>query len=180
LTYYIYLASKVNFFRTVFLGLLVAIPVSLFFWQEIFNNLNNLLNTDIAVVQGEKEVTQAFHGRGGRWSEHWTYFTNGGVPNLLLGLVGIQHIELIGHGSHNDYLRLTYASGFIGALSWLIFNISIAVKISLSRIFPSIRFGIVAIILFWMLQAVSLTPSSYHAFNFVYGPLIVLALKWKN
>ena len=180
LAYYLFTASRENLGRTILIGVLVAVPVSIYFYDEIFANLNMLLNTDIAVVQGEKDATQAFHGRGARWAAHWGYFTEGGIINLLFGIVGIDHPELIGHGSHNDYLRLSYSSGLIGSLSWVLFNISIGLRTAFSKWAPGLKFGVISIILFWMLQAISLTPSSYHAFNFVYGPLIVLAIRWKQ
>lgn len=180
LGYYLFTASRENFGRTILIATLVAIPFSIFFYDEVFENLNKLLNTDIEVVQGEKDAEAAFHGRGARWAVHWGYFTSGSFLNYFIGLVGVEHPELIGHGPHNDYLRMTYSSGFIGSISWLLFNLGIAIRVTFSKWPPGMKFGVVAVILFWMLQAVSLTPSSYHAFNFVYGPLIVLAVRWKK
>jgi hypothetical protein len=180
LGYYVVVSLRQSLGRTILIGLAVSIPVSIYYYDQVFENVNNLINTDLQVVQGEKEAEAAFHGRGERWARHWGYFTSGSFLNYFIGLVGIEHPELVGHGPHNDYLRLTFSSGFVGSLSFLLFNLGVALRVFFSKMPMGIKFGILAIIGFWLLQAVSLTPSSYHAFNFVYGPLIILSLKWKT
>lgn len=180
LGYYAFVSARQNALRTLLFGFLISIPVSIYYYDQIFENVNNLINNDIQVVQGEKDAEAAFHGRGGRWVKHWGYFTSGSFLNYFIGLVGIEHPELVGHGPHNDYLRMTFSSGLIGSLSFIFFNLGIALRVTFSKMALGVKFGILAIIGFWFLQSVSLTPSSYHAFNFVYGPLIILSLKWKT
>lgn len=180
LAYYAVVSMRQNLGRTILLGLAVSIPISIYYYDQVFENVNNLINTDLQVVKGEKEAEAAFHGRGARWARHWGYFTSGSFLNYFVGLVGIEHPELVGHGPHNDYLRMTFSSGFIGSIAYLLFNLGVGLRVSFSTMALGVKFGILAIIGFWLLQAVSLTPSSYHAFNFVYGPLIILSMKWKT
>lgn len=180
LTYYVISSARLNFARMTFLAIAVSVPVTIWYYDEISQNLLNLVNTDLEVVQGVKGTDAAFHGRGQRWARHWKNFTGGSFLNYFFGLVGIEHPELIGHGPHNDYLRLTFSSGLIGSISFILFNLRVILNVGFSKTNTGIKFGIIAILVFWFLQAVSLTPSSYHAFNFAYGPLIILSLKWKT
>ncbi len=143
-----------------------------FFHDAAFTEkINVLYKTDIAVVKGETEEYRAFHGRMGRWQRHFEVFSKQSGYAQLVGLAGLTQPSLIGHGPHNDYLRILFSSGYLGLLFYFLFlAIIFARSLNLSK---NHKFLVHGILLFLVLQSMTLTPTTYHGVNFVFMAIVV-------
>ncbi len=100
------------------LGILLGagLAMGLFGSSFIQEKITPLLETDLAIYQGEKSTDQLFHGRVGRWRLMLSNFFQ---ENPLVQFLGLPLrfdpvFPYIGIGSHNDFFRIMFATGYIG------------------------------------------------------------------
>jgi O-antigen ligase len=131
------------------------------------NRVMGLVETDLSVMRGEKDVDQALHGRVWAWKRHWNYFVSESSPvERLVGLIGRKSPGLLGSGPHNDYLRIIYAAGFLGLGAYLFMLFLLFAR---SRRMPkSQRFLVRGMLLIILLMSVSTTPSFYVNINYIF------------
>ena len=152
------------------LVLLVGGAVALTVGETIGERISTALQTDIAVIQGEKDTRYAFHGRMWRWQMHLEEWSEISLPAKLLGVPVAAPDGWWGGmltGVHNDYLRVLFASGWLGLITYLSFYVLLYYK-TLNK--PKsdqflIRSGIVVM----MLYSITTVPT-------LYAPLLYLAL----
>jgi hypothetical protein len=161
-----------NYKQRLIFSACIFFSIIYFFQNTAFTeNINVLYETDIAVVKGETEEYRAFHGRMGRWQRHFEIFSTQNDYAQLVGLAGLKQPSLLGHSPHNDYLRILYSSGYLGLLCYVFFLLIIfARSFSFGK---EHRFLVQGIILFMILQSITLTPSTYHSVNFVFMAIAV-------
>lgn len=151
----------------------LAVPGYLVLGDEIAERVNSMYERELAVLEGERELQFAFHGRMSRWQRHIDEWDQ--MP-LVAKAFGIAlHTEptpgKVGGGIHNDYLRALFATGWVGLLLYLGFYV-----VTLLRTFgqpASDRFlvrGVTAIVLLY-----SVTASPMMSVPLLYFGMTVLA-----
>jgi len=102
----------------------VLIILLALFGKDIFNErIDPLVEKEVEVVQGERAESQMFHGRMYRWQYAWKNFQDVSLISWLLGYsISLESPFFnISIGIHNDYLRIFYFTGIIGAICYLLF-----------------------------------------------------------
>ncbi len=138
------------------------------FYEEV---INPRMEKEVEVVEGQREQSQAFHGRMSRWQYLWYYYSNSIFIAKLFGYpwgMGSSNF-MIGINVHNDYLRMLFFTGIIGFITWLIF---------LSRIIRCIKylnkadkFVSIALLASLFLYSVTTVPTIYVGFMNIYVTL---------
>lgn len=156
----------------VFSGLII-------FLSQVNERIEHLLNTDIRVIRGEVDVVFAFHGRMGRWQRHWDYFSdNASFPEKLVGVIGVKRPFMISAGEHNDYLRILYATGYIGIFVY--FCMLIALFKRSAKMPKSQQFLVKGMLLILLLMSVSTAPTFYNFINFLFIPIVAYTVLPKS
>jgi O-antigen ligase len=154
---------------TVALFVNLILILVLVYHAPITDHLTALLDQEMAVIQGEAEITRAFHGRVDRWRDMWTTFTSAPVLSKAIGPV-FAHLRPVGYmitGSHNDYLRILFLSGGLGLVLYLGFIFRLfMLSMGLSR---DIRFLAHSSLLVLILFSMTSAPS-------IYAPLMYVVL----
>lgn len=145
--------------------------------DTITERVGTAVQTEVAVLEGEKDVDRAFHGRMTRWNY---YFAQWEDVMFLEGLIGghLNPKDRIGGvlgGMHNDYLRILFTTGSIGLLVYLLFYGALFGKsVSMAADEKFLIRGAIAIVLLYSITTVpTLYPSLlYLVFSvFAYGAL---------
>ena len=87
------------------------------FGNTISERLGDSLQTDMAVLEGDKDVDRAFHGRVWRWKMLVNYWLDKPVFDQVFGLsVSATSVDYMMFGSaiHNDYMRIISVTGVLG------------------------------------------------------------------
>ncbi|MFN2423757.1 MAG: O-antigen ligase family protein [Cryomorphaceae bacterium] len=150
-----------------FAVVLVAGFLFSFFGSEIIaEKITPLVETDLAVYQGEKDSDQLLHGRMGRWRLMLANFMEEPVHVQFLGYpLSLSYVySYIGIGSHNDFLRILFATGAIGLFFYLRFLYLIALR--MSRLGKAQRFLLAAITVALLFFSISVTPTFYAPFMY--------------
>jgi len=139
-----------------------------FFGQPIIEEkLAPLLETDIEVYEGEQESGRLMHGRVGRWTAMFETFTNENVFAQFFGYpTTLQYAyHYVGVGSHNDYIRILFLSGYFGLfyyISLLVIFYNRAKK--LRNATKYLAYGTLGIL---VLFSISIVPTYYPPFMYV-------------
>ncbi len=135
-----------------------------------------LIKSDLEVVMGERDEGQIFHGRYGRWEGMWEDFSSQPLIAQLFGmpLSMDRPYKYITAGTHNDYLRIMFLSGFIGFSVYLIFLFNILTRVR--RLNPSYKFLLLGSLATLVLYSISTAPNLYAPFIYVMYPIIAFTL----
>jgi hypothetical protein len=126
-----------------------------------------LLQTDISVYEGDKESDKLLHGRVGRWSSMFETFTNESVFTQFFGypLSLKRSYQYVGVGSHNDYVRMLFLSGYFGLFYYLVLLMMFFKRAKkLVNALKYLAFGTLGIL---MLFSISIVPTYYPPFMYV-------------
>ncbi|MBL4593556.1 MAG: hypothetical protein JKX68_07055 [Flavobacteriales bacterium] len=149
------------------LSLLFFLVFYLFGQPLIEDKITPLLQTDISVYEGDKGSEKLLHGRVGRWTRMLETFTNENVFAQFFGYPTTFNYayHFVGVGSHNDYIRILFLSGYFGLFYYLVLLIMFfkrAKKLVNSTKF--LAFGTLGIL---MLFSISIVPTYYPPFMYV-------------
>jgi hypothetical protein len=100
------------------------------FYEEV---INPRVEKEVEVIEGQREQTQAFHGRMWRWQWLWGEWERSSFFAKMVGYpwgMGFSR-HMVGINVHNDFLRMLFFTGIIGFITWLVF---------LSRIIRRIKY----------------------------------------
>ena len=156
----------------VLLGSLVA-------GETITKRIDAALKTETEVVEGDAQVTSAFHGRMSRWMRYadaWKDDTPLAAKALGVSLGSIEpgsYIMLL-PGMHSDYVRMTFAVGVIGLGIYLFWYILFVLR-ALSFQIPE-RFLIWSSVVYMLAYSVSVTPSLYMRVTFLCFSILAFSL----
>jgi O-antigen ligase len=151
---------------------ILAIGVVAYFvvGQEVGERVGGALATDIAVLEGEKDVGRAFHGRMTRWTIYLDVWDRMPTVDKVLGVSlssEFPRLNMLGSGVHNDFLRITFTTGLFGLFVYLGFYFALFVKsLQAAKADRFLIWGAMAIML---LYSVTTTPT-------LYFPLLYLCL----
>lgn len=93
----------------------------------IEEKITPLIQTDIAVYEGKKANERLLHGRVGRWKMMIEEYSEFSVPAQLFGMPLIikETYPYVGTGSHNDFIRILFYTGFLGLSVYLLILVNI-------------------------------------------------------
>jgi O-antigen ligase len=146
--------------------LAAGLLISYFGAQIIDERITPLIETDLAVYAGEQDSDRLFHGRVGRWRMMLENFSGEPIYIQFLGYPAkLDYVfSYIGIGSHNDFLRILFATGVIGLFAYFLF---------LMRIFgrmPDLgvpqRFLLQGTLIALLFYSISVTPTFYAPFMY--------------
>jgi len=120
-----------------------------------------LIQTDIAVYEGTKSNERLFHGRMGRWLGMLEEYSEYSVPAQLFGMPLIlkETYPYVGTGSHNDFVRILFFTGFFGLLVYVMILINIFRR--LRYLCPSDYFLTIGTFMILFMYSISTCPTLY-------------------
>jgi O-antigen ligase len=173
---------------TAFLLVLAAgLALSYFGSSLVQEKITPLIETDLAVYSGEEDTDRLLHGRVGRWRIMLEKFSSEMVPVQFFGYsLKFDYVfQFIGIGSHNDFIRILFATGILGLVLYLRF---LVVVFRRNRgLGPAQRFLLYASYAALLFYSISVTPTFYAPF--MYFAMAIFAfvalpeknrLQWKN
>jgi hypothetical protein len=149
------------------LSLLFFLVFYIFGQPIIEDKITPLLETDISVYEGGVGSDKLMHGRVGRWTGMIDMFTNENVFSQFFGYPTSMEYSyhVVGVGSHNDYIRILFLSGYFGLFYYLVMLMIFynrAKKLVMSTRY--LAFGTLGIL---MLFSISIVPTYYPPFMYV-------------
>lgn len=142
--------------------------IALSFWggQLIEERLTPLVETDLAVYAGEQDTDRLFHGRVGRWRMMLEMFSSEKVLVQFFGFpLKLESVyQFIGIGSHNDFIRMLFATGIVGLLFYL--GLLFQLFSRLSALGMAQRFLLTSTLLALLFYSISVTPTYYAPFMY--------------
>ena len=138
------------------------------FGQPIIEEkITPLLETDISVYEGDKGSEKLLHGRVGRWTMMLETFTNESIFAQFFGYpTTLKYAyHYVGVGSHNDYVRILFLSGYFGLFYYIILLL-VFFKRAKKLILPTkyLAMGTLGIL---ALFSISIVPTYYPPFMYV-------------
>lgn len=167
---------------------LISVIVTSYWGNKIISeNIEPLVETDIAVYSGEQDSDKLLHGRVGRWRMMLDLFSSETVPVQFFGFpLKFEYIyHFVGIGSHNDFIRILFATGIVGLVLYLNFIAKAfrrAADLGMAQ-----RYLVYTVLISLVLYSISVTPTFYAPF--MYFALSVFAflaldekemIKWKD
>jgi hypothetical protein len=165
----LYLQKESKFAAIVFI--VISFPVFYFVAKDkIEAQVFPLISKDVEVYQGEKDFERGFNGRFGRWEKFIGVFEDN-VP-FFFRMIGPSFtfnsdIKKMVVGIHNDYLRISFLTGYVGFFFWMIFLLQIFIKSRFLVVHE--KFLITGALAILLLYSVSTVPT-------VYFPLMYMIL----
>jgi hypothetical protein len=149
------------------LSFLLFIIFYLFAQPIIEEKITPLLETDIEVYEGEQDSGRLMHGRMGRWTAMMETFTNENIFAQCFGYPTTlkYSYHYVGVGSHNDFVRILFLSGYFGLFYYLVVLVIFynrAKKLFIATKY--LAFGTLGIL---MLYSISIVPTYYPPFMYV-------------
>lgn len=139
-----------------------------FFAQPIIEEkVAPLLATDIEVYEGEQDSDRLMHGRVGRWSHMVDIFSNENIFAQFFGYPSTlkYSYSFVGVGSHNDFIRILFLSGYFGLLYYLVVLVIFYQRLKkLMGATKYLAYGTLGIL---MLYSISITPTYYPPFMYI-------------
>lgn len=158
---------KANKGAAMILSIMVFLVFYLFGQPIIEEKITPLLETDIEVYEGEQESGRLMHGRVGRWTAMFETFTNENIFAQFFGYPTTlkYSFHYVGVGSHNDYVRMLFLSGYFGLfyyITLLVIFYNRAKKLMNATKF--LAYGTLGIL---VLFSISIVPTYYPPFMYV-------------
>ena len=168
-----------NFFFLAFLLVIVVVPAYLIFEEWFMTFFDNFYGNEVEALNAGQSLTddRFFHGRMGRWQRLYELFDDQTYFDQFIGGLAMRYPFMIGHGAHNDFLRVLFTTGFLGLVCYLLFLFD-NFKNGLLIASPAVKFLVFAALANLMLYSISLTPSTYIDFNFFLMPAFIFAAKY--
>lgn len=126
----IFFFQKRIFQAIVFSSVLMILAFN--YGSDVFEeNILPLIQSDINVYEGENDKEQMFHGRMSRWTRMWDVFSDQPVTSQFFGIpLSISKpYNYLSTGTHNDYLRIIFYTGFIGFIVYLLFLFNVLMRL---------------------------------------------------
>ena len=119
-------------FKGVFFVLAFATIFIPFFAEDIYHGmLQPLVEKEINVVEGEKDIETLGNGRMTRWEKYFEVWEQMPVLNQMVGVSfsGFKDsFVMMGLGMHSDYIRNLFLSGIIGVTFYVLFLIVMVIR----------------------------------------------------
>lgn len=148
-------------------------------WSYRF--IDNFFGKELEIITSEESQFRfdddvMFHGRMGRFKIHFDYYLEQNTFNLFFGGLSIKYPYMMGHGTHNDFLRILFTTGILGFIIYVSFLILMIIKsIMSSNIYN--KFLLQSGLLILLLYSITLTPSTYVDLNLFLIPTFIYVIK---
>ncbi len=144
--------------------LLITVVASMAYFfgsSTIEKKIAPLIKTDIAVYEGKKSNERLLHGRVGRWKMMLEEYSEFSVPAQLFGMpLTLQETyPYVGTGSHNDFVRILFYTGFSGLLIYLLILTNIIRR--LKYLMTSDYFLALGTFMILLMYSISTCPTLY-------------------
>lgn len=160
-----------------FLITLLFIPIMIVVGQSIYSdNIKPLVNKEIQVLDGQKDIDRSFNGRAGRWKIFFKIWADMPIISNVIGVStsGSKHSNIMVSGAmHSEYVRVLFLSGIIGLLLFL--SILMLVYKKAKHMKPPERFLIIGALGIIVLYSVSTTPLLYAPLLYYIFPIFAYA-----
>lgn len=158
---------KANKGAALVLSILFFLIFYIFGQPIIEDKITPLLETDISVYEGDLGSEKLMHGRVGRWRGMVDMFTSKNVFSQFFGYPTSMDYSyhVVGVGSHNDYIRILFLSGYFG-LFYYLFLLMIFFNRS-KKLVMSTRYLAYGTLVVLMLFSISIVPTYYPPFMYV-------------
>jgi len=143
----------------------------------IEEKITPLIQTDIAVYEGKKANERLLHGRVGRWKMMIEEYSEFSVPAQLFGMpLTLQETyPYVGTGSHNDFIRILFYTGFFGLITYLLILVNIFRR--LKHLCSSDYFLTLGTFMILFMYSVSTCPTLYAPMLYIiYSVICYIAL----
>jgi hypothetical protein len=158
--------------------IVVAASLAYFFGSStIEEKITPLIQTDIAVYEGTKDNERLLHGRVGRWKMMIEEYSEFSVPAQLFGMPLIikETYSYVGTGSHNDFIRILFYTGFLGLSVYLLIMVNIIRR--LKYLNSSDYYLTLATFMLLFMYSVSTCPTLYAPMLYIiYSVICYIAL----
>ena len=166
---------------------IAGIAISYFGSGLVEEKISPLIETDLAVYSGEQDTDRLLHGRVGRWRTMLSKFSSESMSIQFFGYpLKFDYVyQFIGIGSHNDFIRVLFATGILGLFLYL--RMLVVVFSRNEFLGPAQRFLLYATFTALLFYSISVTPTFYAPF--MYFALTVFAyvslpeksrIRWKD
>lgn len=155
------------------LSFMIFLIFYLFAQPIIEEKITPLLATDIEVYEGQQDSDRLMHGRMGRWSHMVDIFSN---ENIFAEFFGYPttlkySYNFIGVGSHNDFIRILFLSGYFGLFYYLVVLVIFYQRAK--KLLGSLKYLAYGALGILLLYSISITPTYYPPF--MYMVMVVFA-----
>ncbi len=175
--------------RVFSLALVVLAGIALTLWgsELVQERIAPLVETDLAVYAGEQDSDKLLHGRVGRWRMMLENFSSERVWIQFFGYpLKLDYVfPYIGIGSHNDFIRILFATGVVGLGFYIL--ILVCIFRQASRMGAAQRFLLTALFVALLFYSISVTPTFYAPFMYFTLPIFAyvalpekLRLSWNG
>jgi len=133
----------------------------------LFQKVNTVYSKEVALFNGKGDLDHTFQGRWYIWKKMVSKWVDAPLYKKLAGDGSITSF-----GSHNEFLRVLFATGVIGLLILLILLSMIFYRIVQQCVTRRSPLDLVALMLFfmWFIDALGLVPGAYTGYQlFVWG-----------
>lgn len=163
----------------VFVSALLILSIN--FGSEVFQkNVLPLVQGDINIYEGEGEQEQMFHGRMSRWTRMWNVFSDQPITSQFFGMplsMDKPYIYL-STGTHNEYLRIIFFSGFVGFIVYILFLFNVFLR--LKNLTVPQKFLTTGALATMILFSISTGPNLYPPLIYVIYSIYAMAALPKN
>lgn len=145
--------------------------------STIEEKITPLIKTDIAVYEGKKANERLLHGRVGRWKMMLEEYSEFSVPAQLFGMPLLikETYPYVGTGSHNDFIRILFYTGFLGLFVYLLILINIIMRLKI--LVSCDYFLVLSTFMLLFMYSVSTCPTLYAPMLYIiYTVVCYLAL----
>ena len=127
--------------------------------------VNERIVREVQVVNGNRDQSQALHGRVSRWEWLFEDFSKAPYFNQVFGYpTSLQYSNhMIGVTPHNDFLRVLFFTGFFGLFFYLGFLFRMIQ--SIKKLAISEKFLLLSALFCFFLYSISTVPTFYPGFN---------------
>jgi hypothetical protein len=179
-TYVFFLSQKKIGLFLVVIGIIIVtfLLVGDRFYEDV---VNERIEKEVQIVKGQRNQSQALHGRMSRWQWLYKEYKKSNIVGQLFGYpLNLKYSNhMIGITPHNDFLRVLFFTGLFGLIFYLSFLVRIIRKISLLA--TSEKFLAYASVFCFLLYSISTVPTFYPGFNnFIFAIFAFLSISHKE
>ncbi len=158
---------KANKGAALVLSTLFFLTFYIFGQPLIEDKIAPLLETDISVYDGDQGSDKLLHGRVGRWTTMLETFTNESIFAQFFGYPATLNYSYhyVGVGSHSDYIRILFLSGYFGLFYYLI--VLLTVFLQSKKMIMASRFLTYGALIIILLFSISIVPTYYPPFMYI-------------
>src|SRR5690625_437077 len=178
---FIYLNKDINFLRVSFVAVTLGSLLFMIFSNEIQSVAKPMIDREIGILKGERDIELLGHGRIGRiidyqevWSQQPAYAK---IFGMSFSYVSDKE-DWFGGSIHNEYLRSLYTGGVIGFLAFILL---LLIALWKSRKFPaSERYLFYGLTLATIFYSFTMLPMLYYNLLYLFMPAMAYLAHTSN